>query len=513
MSSSANPPGPLLERAARSAFWNATLLPLITIFNLVAAIVIRRYFGLQSGQYDVMLGLVNSWLMWSGLGLPAAITQFAGQLEADGGRRALQAFLARIAGARIALLVLLLVPVNLFAEPLAQRLALGDAGALLIHLASVWALFRAANDLVTKSLQALLRHLAANLLLLAQAVGSAFAVVLVVRNDGAISTVIVGLICVATVLAALGFLHVQRSVRTASPADADVASEIPAIRRVSQFSTFMYGLNWLQYFASPAFASPAIAAVTGLAAPVALFNVGVQLPQMAIVLVLAGLQGLYRPLFSRLVKGDPAQLRNAFVEITKLQSLVLLPAGMGLVVMADWYIPIMFGDEYMAAAELTRVLAVLLTCEALFNLGGIILTADHRYRAVACAESARLVAAAVFVYLAAQGNLVAAAAAFGGGRATASVLAYWSGRQRYGLRFPMAFLARAAMPTLVMGLALWQIRGTLESTLVSAIGVTLLGALIVAICTKLFRVLGPAEIDLIERSRLPAGRHLVRWLR
>ena len=39
----------LLHRVADSMFWNATLLPVITVLNLAGSVLIRRRFVLGSG--------------------------------------------------------------------------------------------------------------------------------------------------------------------------------------------------------------------------------------------------------------------------------------------------------------------------------------------------------------------------------------------------------------------------------------------------------------------------------
>ena len=44
------------------------MLPVLAVFNLIFAVLIRRRFGLLSGVYDVLMGLVKSVLQYSALG-------------------------------------------------------------------------------------------------------------------------------------------------------------------------------------------------------------------------------------------------------------------------------------------------------------------------------------------------------------------------------------------------------------------------------------------------------------
>ena len=508
----------LLRRASRSMFWNAMLLPLITIFNLAASIMIRRYFGLEvSGQYDVVIALVNSWMMYPDLGLTTTVSQFAPSLESRYGRSAVAAFLRRVGGLRLALMLVVLVPANLFADVVATRLHLGDAGVWLIHLTTILTAVRAVNDLVMKSLQALLRHLWANLLQLLQAVAATAVVVVAFTAGKPLETVVGGLVIVGLVVLATGLGRLWAALRSIPERNVAPATDfVPGVprSRFMKFGLFMYMYNWLNYFATPAFASPTIALVAGSAAPVALFNVGFQLPQMAVVLVLAGFQGLYRPLFARLVDDDaPAKLRTAFAEISKVQAVFLLPAGAGLYVLAADYIPLMFGAEFAAAIPIARVLCLMLVAESLFNLGTILLSVDHQYREVALAQSLRLAGVPVFIYLAARSDVVGAATVFGVARFLSAVAGYLLARRRYDVRFPTAFAIRAATPSAAMVLVLALAQSLLTTSWLEVVGLTLLGIAVVAVGTRAFRVLGEHELALLERTGLPGGTHIIRWLR
>jgi len=508
----------LLRRASRSMFWNAMLLPLITIFNLAASIMIRRHFGLEiSGHYAVVIALVNSWMMYPEFGLTTTVERFVPSLESRHGRSAVAAFLSRVGALRMALLLLVLVPANLFADVVAAQLHLGDSGAWLIHLTTLLTAARAANSFVMKALQALLLHLWANLLLLLQAVAIAAVVVAAFATGQTLEAVIGGLVAVGVVVLAVGLSRLRAALRAiperAPTPAADSALGVPRDRFL-KFSLFMYMSNWLNYFATPAFASPMIALAAGSAVPVALFSVGFQLPQMAVVLVLSGFQGLYRPLFARLVDDEsPAKLRAAFAEISKVQAVILLPAGAGLYVLSADYIPLMFGGEFAAAVPVARVLSVLLVTEALFNLGTILLAVDHQYREVVLAQAIRLAGVPAFIYFAARSDVVGAAAVFGAARTLSTITGYLFARRRYRVQFPATFALWAMLPSVAMVLVVSAGRYIVPASWPRVVGLTLLGVAVVAVGTRVFRVLGEHELALIERAGLPGGSHIIRWLR
>ena len=74
----------LLRTVSRSVFWNATLLPIATLASLMVSILIRRNFGLQSGVYDVLLGVANTLMFFSGLGLATTLPKFLPELQVKG---------------------------------------------------------------------------------------------------------------------------------------------------------------------------------------------------------------------------------------------------------------------------------------------------------------------------------------------------------------------------------------------------------------------------------------------
>ena len=508
-----------LRRVSRSLFWNATLLPLITVLNLTAAILIRRYFVLESGIYDVLLGILNSALAYTALGIPNSLPQFLPGLEQARDRSAVRGFIVRASAVRLSLLALALIAMNLFAAPLADRFRLGQNGVVLVHLLTALIALRAGTDLAVKSLQALFAHLWANLVQLLQALLVAVALVVTFAGGRGMTELVVGLIAVALIVLVTAGALLSRGVGRLSDAGRaktdDPGSRFSSgvsTQRFWRFSAFMYLFEMSNYFAVPAFASLALAASADIAT-VALFNVGFQIPIMIVVVVLAGFQGLYRPMFAGLLaQGDLAPVRTAFSEVSKVQAILLAPAGAGLGIMIADYIPLLFGTEFAPAVPIARILCAFLFTESLFNLGNIILSVDHRYAPVLAAQGMRVLAAPAFVWLAARGDLLAATTVFGGGRLAAVLVGYFIARKRYALRFPIRFVARLAVPTMIMAAIVGATRTALSPGWPSAIALTLLGAAVMLLGVRLFGVLGPREVDLLRRARLPGASLIIGWL-
>ena len=55
---------------------------------MLLSVLVRRSFGLESGYYDVALGIANSILFYSSLGLSGSLPRFVPELQLTGGTRA-----------------------------------------------------------------------------------------------------------------------------------------------------------------------------------------------------------------------------------------------------------------------------------------------------------------------------------------------------------------------------------------------------------------------------------------
>ncbi len=110
----------LIQRTGRAAFWNAALFPLKAVLGLAFTVILARRFELDLGIYHTAMGVVTSVVMFTSFGIPTSLTKFLPELEASAGPAAVVVFLRRVASYRLLLVAAALVPLNLFATPLAQ---------------------------------------------------------------------------------------------------------------------------------------------------------------------------------------------------------------------------------------------------------------------------------------------------------------------------------------------------------------------------------------------------------
>jgi len=513
----------LIQRTGRAAFWNAVLFPLKALLGLAFTVIVARRFGLDLGIYYAAMGVVTSVVMFTSVGIPTSLTKFLPEMQASAGAAAVVVFLKRAASYRLLLAAAVLVPLNLLAPTMAAWFDLGPEGVLILRLASILIVSRAIFDLCIRSLNAFFGQLRSNLLDLLQGsldfVLTLSAVVLGFSIGGVFGMVVAGsivaaLVAILTTRRTLGELEPDERGSAFAPEDPVATRDaVDAERsRFVGFALFTYLFELSIYFSGKSFAAPALAVRLGTE-EVAIFSVGFTLAFMSVGLMVASFRGLYRPMFAHLrARNDPAQPRRAFAGISKAQLVILAPAGVGLFVMLPDYIPLLYDTTFEPAVPIAQIFVALMYTQTAFNLGMIWLSIDERYRAVLWTQSILVIAAPVFVVVATTFGLIPAAFVFGGARLVVSVIGYLICRRDYGFQFPWGFAAKVTAVAGFMGLVLAMVRSYVPRSPLEAIGLTLLGVVIYTASLRLARILGPEEIDLLERSDIPGKRLVLAWL-
>ncbi len=504
----------LLHQVSRSVFWNTALLPVVTAAGVLLSILIRRTFGLESGLYDVVLGIANSILFYSGLGLAGSLPKFLPELQVRGGRRAAARFTLRLAGVRIGIVLPIVVMLNAFAEPLAMWLNLGPDGTIYLRWVSALLVARAMLDFLYRALDSFLQQLSVNLLSLLNGLLDVCLAALVIAMGFRIGGVIAALGVSAMLTAIVAVVVVNKQLLTVAEEPDERLELTPSFSRIWKLSSVTYLRDLSLYFATPAFASPVLVSMLGGPEPVALFATGFFVASSTVTLVVSGFRGVYRPAFARvLAAGEHAQLQRAFDLMNKVQVLIVVPAGFGLWVMVADYLPLLYGQPFTAAVPVARVLVALLFAETALAVAVLVLWVDERYRPVLVAQSAMIVGAPLFVWAAGRFGLVPAALVLGGSRLAVSLIGYAGARRAYHVGFPWAFAARVTLVSLVMALILSAIRQVWSTSVIEAAVLTTLGVVVVLVGLRVLQVMGPNELEVLQRTSMPGKHLLVRWLR
>ena len=503
----------ILHDISTSVFWNTALLPAIAVANLLVSVLIRRSFELESGVYDVLMGLSGTILFYSSLGLPSTLPKFIPETQVLAGRQETAAVLQRIAILRAVVLAVLLVGLNLWARPLAHQFGLGEHGADYIGTLTLLIAAKAAMDLIYRALESLLAQFAVNILMLLYGVLRLALIGASVLIGWGMGGLIGALGLSAAFVAMAGATALRQRLRKL-PVEGNSAGERPPDRsRLWRFAALTYVNELCLYFSSPAFGSPALAAALGGHAPVALFATSYFVASSAVGLTVASFRGIYRPLFARIrASGDPDQLRRAFEVACKGQVLAVVPAGFGLAVMAPDYLTLLYGPAFSGAAPVARILVALLFLETVFALGVLVLWVDERYRLVLATQAILVLGAPLFIIAASFGGLVAAAFTLGGARVAASVLGYLAARRTYDVSFPWTFAARVGLLSAGMAGTLQALRWAWGPSPVEAITLTLIGVALVLGGVRAFRIIGADELSILERASIPGRKWALQFL-
>lgn len=499
----------LFRRVSASVYWNTLLLPVVAVCTTLSSVLVRRRFGLASGSYDVLLGLVNTILFYSSFGIPSGLMKTLPEREIASGRIAVQALLRRAGSARLAILAVFVVALNVFAGPVSLHLHLGPGGVTYLRLLGGLVAMRAVIDLAIYTLYAFLAQRQVNLLVIIQSLlDPTFIVIAVVLGYG-IGGVVVALTASAAFVAVAGVSSTAKVVSQLSLAPRPEAAP-GTVAAAWRFSLFDYLLELSRYFGGPDFARTALAGVLPNRGLVAIFAVGFYLAFMVVNLIASIFRGVYRPMFTRLrAEGRFADLERAFLAISKTQLALLVPAAVGLTVMAADYVPLLYGATFAPAVPIARILIVLLVIETSFNQALMILAVDERYATVLGAAAVQAAVAPLLLIAAYFYGIELAALVLGLGRATTAVVAYLVCRRRYRLPFPWLFGARVLAASLAMGAVLTVGRTLWPTSAVEAMTLTAIGVLVFGIAVRLLGVLGTEELALLRRANLPGGRWLL----
>ena len=503
----------LLHQISRAVFWNTALLPLVSLSGILLSVLVRRSFGLESGYYDVALGVANSILFYTSLGLSGSLAKFVPELQLTAGRRAAAQLIARLGTIRLAVAAPAVIALNLWPEPLARALDLGADGPSYLRLLSAVLIGRAALDFAYRALDSSFQQVSVNLLSLVHGLLDLCLVALAILLGLHMTGVIGALGASAIVMAIAASVSVMRQVRSLPP-DRNGTSRPDALgSRVWKLSALTFIRDLSLYFATPAFASPVLLKTLGGPEPVALFATSYFVASSTVTLVVSGFRGIYRPAFAHVMAAaERAQLQRAFDLINKVQLLAVVPAGAGLAVMVADYLPLLYGQPFSAAVPVARVLVALLFAETALAVGLVVLWVDEQYRPVLMAQAVTIAGAPLFVWTAMQSGLLPASIVLGGSRLAASILGYTEARRLYGVRYPWRFAAKVCLVSLLMAAGLTAMRAIWPTSVIQAAVCTILGVAITAVGLRLFHVIGPRELELLGRASIP-GRHLmIRWL-
>jgi O-antigen/teichoic acid export membrane protein len=342
------------------------------------------------------------------------------------------------------------------------------------------------------------------------------AVILAGWDIGGVLMVMVIAPAIATALVAWQVLRHQREI-AALPQPADDRRWLPpGFARYCGVSFLMTATDFL---ASAGF----VAFFARNALEIAVLFAGVNIVKVILAYLYTPMVGVQVPLFTRVRAGEGGTLLGAYQSLIRLQVLLLIPGGMGLLLLARPVFALL-QPTYAAAAPLVWVLVPCLFLESLLTTAHNALIVYEHLRVIIISRLLTLICVPLVLFLFPILGIVGAALAFGLARVAAGIWATGNGYRLLGLRWPWQFsvrvvLASVAMAALVATLSAFlawpedNARGLARlAMLPPLLAITGVGAVCFMAILRLLGGIDPLDRRQLAQMKLPLKRWLLRVL-
>jgi O-antigen/teichoic acid export membrane protein len=537
----------LASQVSRAVVWNTLFVPLRLLTEVLSTLVKLNRLSLASFGLLAMVSGASK-LLGTGidLGTTRALPKYIPETDRAGGAQATLRLLQIVFAAQLALLLLVAAGLALFqpqflgylrglvvTEQRLDELArtqllefVASYGWLLATTVVAMLFFGVCYDMLMAYLSSFFKQRAWNSIDLAARVLPQLLIVGAILAGWDILGVLVAMIlapAIAVSLATWQVLRLRRELKATQTVSAGPAPPLREWRRwlpqgFVRYSAVSFLMTATDYFASAGFAI----FLAGDLGDVALLWAGSSLVAMALGYLYTPMVGVQVPLFTRVRQGEGGTLNGAYQSLVRLQLLLLVPGGVGLMLLAQPALGVI-NPAYLAAAPVVWVLVPCLFLECL-------LTTAHNalivYERLPIIVASRLIIIAVMAALAwvlpPIYDLLGVVMAFGLARVSAGLWVTGSGMRLLGLRWPWRFTARVVGATAVMGGLIFAARGLLPALppeadlaarLVEAVWMLALAAVGAGAFFAALRLLGGLDEQdraQLARMKLPLKKYLLK---
>lgn len=527
-------------QVSRAVLWNVLFVPLRMLAEIIQTLVKLTVLAPISYGILSLISATNSGLgTWIDLGTGRALPKFIPETSHRGGARAALRLLLTALGAQMALLLvsgsaILLLRERYFAYlrglvtkatdvPLAdqQRLLLfiQQSGGVLIGAILAVLLFGIFYDVLMAYLSSFFKQRAWNsIMLVAQLMPPLLtaAVILAGWDIAGVLAVMVISPAVATALVGWQVLRHQREITNTTTTIDDERWMPPGFVRYCAVSFLMTATD---YLASAGFA----AFFASNAVEIAVLMAGVNIVKVVLSYLYTPMVGVQVPLFTRVRAGEGGSLQGAYQSLVRLQVLLLVPGGIGLVLLARPMFALL-QSKYVEATPLVWVLVPCLFLESMLTTAHNALIVYEKLRVIVISRLLTLVCVPLVIFLFPLLGGMGAALAFGLARVLAGVWATANGYRLLGLRWPWQFSGRVALAAAAMGAVVSALGHFIAIPAVTAnryerfavlpplLLITILGACVFIIALRLLGGLDPQDRRQVMQLKLPGKKWLLRFL-
>lgn len=534
-------PASLASQVSRAVVWNTLFVPLRMLAEVIATLV--KLNLLSPASYG-LLALISGASAGLGtavdLGTARALPKYIPETYKAGGPRATLRLLLNVLGLQLAAFLVISTGLLLssagFLGSLRTRIledarldiaARGDLlqfvqdYAWLIFAAILLALFLSGicYDILMAYLNSFFKQRAWNSIALATGLLPPLLSAGAILAGWGLQGVLVAMILSPAIAVALAIWQVGRFwTETFQRSNVPTFQRSLLPRGFVRYSGVSYLMTMTDYLASAQFAV-FLAADVGDAAVLA---AGAALVRMILAYLYTPMVGVQVPLFTRVRAGEGGTLLGAYQSLIRLQVLLMVPGGIGLMILAHTAL-LVISPNYTAAAAIVWILVPCLFLESLLTTAHNALIVHEHLRIIVLS---RLLTILVFVALAltlrATFGIVGVALAFGLARLTSGFWVTANGFRLLGLRWPWRFTLRVLLASGVMALLLLGLNSlvlqlpdaiSLAARLQLAawsLGVAAVGGMSFLGVLRLTGGLDPRDRQQLQQMRLPLKRW---WLK
>jgi O-antigen/teichoic acid export membrane protein len=482
------PKGPsLASQVSRAVVWNTLFVPLRLLAEVLSTLVKLNRLSLASfGLLAMVSGASKMLGTGIDLGTTRALPKYIPETNRAGGALATLRLLQIVFAAQIALLALVAAGLALFQPAFLaylQGMIVGDkrlldtpaqtrlldfvAGYGWILAATVVALlfFGVCYDMLMAYLSSFFKQRAWNSIDLAAKVLPQVLIVGAILVGWDILGVLAAMVlapAIAVSIATWQVLRLRRELGAAQPEPPPPAVTLGDWRRWLPVGFVRYSGVSFMMTATDLFASVNFAIfLAGGLGDVAVLWAGSALVSMALGYLYTPMVGVQVPLFTRVRQGEGGTLNGAYQSLVRLQLLLLVPGGAGLMLLAQPAL-LVLSPQYLVAAPIVWVLVPCLFAECLLTTAHNALIVYERLPIIVASRLIIVVVMATLAWLLPPlYGLLGVVLAFGLARVSAGLWVTGSGMRLLGLRWPWRFTARVVGATVAMAALVFAVRGLL----------------------------------------------------
>lgn len=483
----------LSAQVSKAVAWNALFVPLRLLAEVLSTLV--KLNALSPAGYGLLAlisGANNGLGTAVDLGTARSLPKYIPELSRSGGPRAVLRLLTAVFALQMAVLAAIVIGLatafrtgylDYLRGQVAgdQRLAdidqaqllglLGGYGWLVIGSIVALLFLGVCYDMFMAYLSSFFKQRAWNSITLAAGLLPqllSVLAILLLRAEQAIIGVLAASVLAPTIAVALAGWQVARlwaeESRRAAPPDEPGGWRGWLPKGFMRYSGVSFLMTATDYLASVEFAIYLAAGVS----QAAVLKAGTSLAKMALGYLYTPMVGVQVPLFARVRAGEGGTLNGAYQSLVRLQLLLLVPGGAGLILLAEPAL-LVISPLYLAAAPIVWVLTACLFAECLLTTAHNALIVYERLGVIVASRLLTLALLAPLAWLLPPlYGLAGVALAFGLARVGAGLWATLSGARLLGLRWPWAFTLRVCLASAAMSLLILGLRGLLPAAAAGA---------------------------------------------